>query len=187
MVTRELSASPPRGREGLGGVQMPHGWEGAPGPHGTHILTYGPEHGVKGAHVLPVRGEVHPGDAELLVWELFHPLGDAAPQDPGAMAGHVLGDQRSHLLQRVERVRGEGPVLGAGSAPGPHEGPARVGRPGQGWASRPTPGTLLSAELRTKPAELLAPPAPTSLRAQALGLGYVTSRHFLDVNEPSLL
>ena len=96
------------------GSRHPTAGKGAPGPRGTHVLTYGPEHRVKGAHVLPVRGEVHPGDAELLAWELLYPLGGAAPQDPGALASHVLGDQRSHLLQRVERVRGEGPALGGG-------------------------------------------------------------------------
>lgn len=74
-------------------------------------LTYRPEHGVKGARILPVRGKVHPGDAELLVWELLHPLGGAAPQDPGAVASHVLGDKQSHLLRRVERVPGERPAL----------------------------------------------------------------------------
>lgn len=94
------------------GSRRPTAGKGAPG-----ALTYGPEHGVKGARILPVRGKVHPGDAELLAWELLHPLGGAAPQDPGAVTSHVLGDQRSHLLRRVERVPGERPALGGGGGP----------------------------------------------------------------------
>lgn len=106
---RALCVAVGRGGEGS---RRPTAGKGAPG-----ALTYGPEHGVKGARILPVRGKVHPGDAELLAWELLHPLGGAAPQDPGAVTSHVLGDQRSHLLRRVERVPGERPALGGGGRP----------------------------------------------------------------------
>ena len=101
-----LRRRPGEGGRGGEGSRCPTAGKVVPG-----ALTYRPEHGVKGARILPVRGKVHPGDAELLVWELLHPLGGAAPQDPGAVASHVLGDKQSHLLRRVERVPGERPAL----------------------------------------------------------------------------
>lgn len=70
--------------------------------YGSHTLTYGPQDCVEGAHVLPARGEVLPGDLKLAVWELPYAGGGTAPQELGAMRSHVLCDQGRHLLQSTK-------------------------------------------------------------------------------------
>lgn len=63
------------------------------GTYGSYTLTYGPQDGVEGAHVLPARLEVLPSDLKLAIRELPHSQGGAAPQELGALRSHVLCDQ----------------------------------------------------------------------------------------------